>query len=208
MGSMFDSDSKFMTVLSQIGDLIFLNLLWLVTSLPLVTLGASTAAMYAVVKPRGKGDFDSSVVRRYFRAFRQNLKKATQTFLVMLIPTLLVIVNCWLFLAGWLDGSIVRYVICALPCLLLVFAMDYLYPLIASFENSVLRCIGNAFALAVAHLPTTVILTVTNLLPLVLYLAAPTLFYRTLMIWIFIGFALIAQVNSFFLERVFDKYRP
>lgn len=207
MEQFFDPDSKIMTLLSGMGDLILVNILWILTSLPIFTLGASTAAMYAVLKPRGKKDYDSSIVRRYFRAFRQNFKKATLTFLVLLLPTVLVLGNCWLFLAGWLDGGMVRYVICALSCLLLVFMLDYVYPLIASFDNKLLRSIVNAFLLAVAHLPTTLVLTVLNLQPLALYLAFPTAFYRTLVIWVLIGFALITKINSFFLERVFRKYR-
>lgn len=207
MEQYFDPNSNIMKTLSEIGDLILVNILWILTSLPVVTLGASTTAVYAVLKPRGKKDYDSSTVRRYFHAFRQNFRKSTLTFLIMLLPTAFALVNCWLFLAGYLNESIFRYIICALSVLLLLFGLNYLYPLIASFDNTILRNIVNAFLIALAHLPTTLTLTLLNLFPLMIYLVVPTLFYRTIMIWIMIGFSLIVKVNCLLLERVFQKYR-
>lgn len=204
----FDPDSWIMVFLSRVGDLMIANLLWLVTSLPIITLGASTTALYTVVKNPGEKRYTSSIVKNYFKAFGQNFKKATLEFLIMLVLTVLVLADLYILVFGLMGDSAVRYVLCAVPVLLLLFAWSWIFPLTASFENSLWRTIGNAFTLAVAHLPTTIALTVLNLLPVLVLLFFTEFFYKGLMLWTLLGFALIAKVDSLLLERVFRKYIP
>ena len=59
-----------------------------------------------------------------------------------------------------------------------------------------------------AHLPTTIVLTVLNLLPLAVFLFFTNFFYKTLMIWVLLAFSLIAKINFLLLKRVFDRYIP
>ena len=56
---MFGIDSKFYEVVSKIADLVILNLIFVLCSLPIITIGASTTALYGVTKKR----------RLYFKKF-------------------------------------------------------------------------------------------------------------------------------------------
>ena len=49
MNRLFGMDSPLMGALMKIGDLLCLSVLWLVFSLPIFTIGASSAALYAAV---------------------------------------------------------------------------------------------------------------------------------------------------------------
>ena len=75
MNKIFNIESKFVQGLATAGNLIILNLLWILTSLPIITIGASTTAMYAVAF-KYADDTDDAVLKPFFKAFVSNFKKA------------------------------------------------------------------------------------------------------------------------------------
>jgi uncharacterized membrane protein YesL len=202
----FEQDSGIINLLIDFADLIIANLLWLITSLPVITLGASTAALYSVVRTPGEKRYSASVFKNFFLAFGKNFKTATLAFLILLIPGALVAVNAFLLVFGLLEASTVSYVICGLSILLFLFAWNYVFPLIATFENTLFRTLSNALILSVAHLPTTVAVTVLNLIPVLVLLFFTNFFFKTIIIWLFVACALIAKANCLLLERVFRRY--
>ena len=206
MDNFFDSDSWIMVKLGQLGDLIIANLLFVITSIPLITLGASTTALYAVMKGPDENVYSSSVFKHYFRAFFANFKKSTMILLILLIPGAIVLVNLYILLAGLMENSVLNYILCAIPIVVFVFAWNYVFPLTAKFENTIRGTFANAFVLSVLHLPTTVALTVLNLIPLAVFLLFTNFFYKTLVVWVLLVFALIAKINSLLLKRVFDRH--
>ena len=70
MHNLSNIESKPMQFLSRVGDLIPLNQLWLLTTLPIITLGASTTALYSVlIHFESREVYDSGIFHRYFKAF-------------------------------------------------------------------------------------------------------------------------------------------
>ena len=134
MHQLFDPDSWIMGILSEIADLMIVNVLWILTSIPIFTIGASTTALYAVAKTPGSKRYASSVVKNYFSAFRRNFRSATLTFLILLVPMALALCNIFLLLFGLLEGNLISYVICGLSAFLFVFIWDYVFPLIAKIN--------------------------------------------------------------------------
>ena len=84
MGGFFSLDSKFMQAMSRVADLIILNVIYLVTCLPVVTIGAAGTAMYTVCFRLGT-DREGSLVKGYFRAFRDEFRQATLIWLFLLL---------------------------------------------------------------------------------------------------------------------------
>lgn len=83
MNKLFGMDSPLMAALMRIGDLLCLSVLWLVFSLPIVTIGASSAALYAAVHHclrRG----GAGVWKSFWNAFRENFKRSTLAWLIEL----------------------------------------------------------------------------------------------------------------------------
>lgn len=208
MGTLFDPESWIMVKLAELGDLIILNLLYIITSIPIITLGASTTALYAVMKASDENVYSSSIFKNYFREFFSNFKKSTIILLILLIPAAVILINLYILLAGLMEDSIINYILCAVPIVVFIFAWNYVFPLTAKFENTVRGTFANAFILSVAHLPTTIVLTVLNLLPLAVFLFFTSFFYRSLVFWFLLAFALIAKINSLLLKRVFARYIP
>lgn len=208
MGTLFDPESWIMVKLAELGDLIILNLLYIITSIPIITLGASTTALYAVMKSPDENVYSSSLFKNYFRAFFKNFRKSTVLFLILLIPAAVILINLYILLAGLMEDSIINYTLCAVPIVVFIFAWNYVFPLTAKFENTIRGTFANAFILSVAHLPVTIVLTVLNLLPLAVFFFFTAFFYRSLVFWFLLAFALIAKLNSLLLKRVFDRYIP
>ena len=76
-------DSPFYRAMGKIGDLALANVLWLVCSLPIVTIGASTLGLFTVTGKLAAGE-DYSVRQDFFKAFRRDFKQSTAVWLVLL----------------------------------------------------------------------------------------------------------------------------
>ena len=201
----FVIDSPVMRFLGRIGDIIILNLIFVVTALPVVTVGTALSALYTVAMKLARGE-DPSVLREYMRAFWRNRKPATICWLIMAAAGALIFLD--FRLAGAFGGALYTVVRLLLAMIFGVWMLTFLYlfPYIARFENTVFHSVKNALFLSAAHLPSTVMMLVISI-----GLAVVTLFTsRTFVIgtigWFFAGFAAVAYTQSFLFSRIFSKY--
>ena len=198
MRKLFQYDSPFINWVNRMGRIVILNLLWAITSIPLLTIGASTAAMYRIAISLAEKSEDLRIFMDYFTAFRTNLKQGT---LVMLI-----VLNLLLLFSGRLGTSIFIYIVCFVPVPPVLFILAYVFAYIALFEDKPMRTIINSAIISIANLPKTILMVILNLLPLILCLFATELFLRLLFVWLLFAFALIAYLNSKLLLKAFRPY--
>ena len=206
MNRFFSLDSPIMRALSIVADLVFLNLLWLVCCIPVVTIGASTTAMYTVALKLAKGD-DGYVVRRFFKAFKQNFKQATIINLVVCVFAAIIAVDYYIYTHGGVVPAPMLILLMVVTLLLVIF-LSWVYPVLAQFDNTIKNTCKNAFAMSIVHLPFTVIITVMNLVCPVLFLFFTEMFVKWMIAWILLGGSAIAYVNSFALNHCFKRYIP
>ena len=81
MKKFFSDSNPLIRGLTKLADLMWLNALFIVTSLPIITIGASTAALYYETMRIVAGE-ESYITKDYFRAFKENFKKATIIWLI------------------------------------------------------------------------------------------------------------------------------
>lgn len=201
----FVIDSPLMRTLGKIGDIIFLNLLFVVTSIPLFTIGTALSAMYTVTMKMVRGE-DPGVIREYFRAFKRNFRTATICWIAMAAAAALLLLD--FRLVGAFDGaarSVVRILLGAVLALWFLMFL-YLFPYIARFENTVLQSMKNAWMLSVVHLPSTILMLFISGGLIVATLFTSRSFVIATILWVFAGFAAVAWVQSFLLVRIFSKY--
>ena len=119
---LFNPDSRIMIFLSRVADLVILNILWLVCCIPVVTIGASTTAMYHVIRHWQK-DSVSSIMRDFFQSFKEDFKQATPVYLILLIPTVAVVMNAMLIFNPENSAAVPSYllVIWFISALILLF---------------------------------------------------------------------------------------
>ena len=80
----FGNDSLFGRIFGTLGNMITVNLLFIVCSIPVITFGASFTSMYyALLRNLKYGD--SSLIRDFFSSFRQNFRQSTLSWLISVI---------------------------------------------------------------------------------------------------------------------------
>lgn len=202
---LLDPDSPIMSFLARVADLVILNVLWLLCCLPVVTAGASTTAMYHVVRHLQEESI-SSVTRDFFRSFKSDFRQATPVYLLLLIPTAAVVMNAWILSAQSSDVVPV-YVraIWMVSALMLTFVVSFVYPVMAYFDDTVWKTLRTAAVLAVAKLPRTVLISAINLLPIIMLFVSLPFFLRSSIFWLLIGSSLTAYLNMLILRPVFKK---
>ena len=103
MNNILKPDSPVMELLRTIADVIILNLLFVICSIPIVTFGASYSAKYYVAMKIVKGE-ESGVVKPFFKAFKQNFKQSTIVWLIMmLVIAVLAFDWSWVQQKGWAE---------------------------------------------------------------------------------------------------------
>ena len=84
MRALFSPENPVMNIIGKIGTGIYLNLLWFICSLPIITAGAATTALFRacrfVVREQGTG-----VTAEFFKAFKSNFKQSTLVWLILLV---------------------------------------------------------------------------------------------------------------------------
>lgn len=204
MQTLFSPNSKFMRAMSRIGDLLLLNFFFLLTCVPVVTIGAAVTALYTVCF-RFETGRESGVIRSYFQAFRDNWKQATVLWLVLLLCGASACFNAYLF---YCMAGVIRY---AFILFLILFALvlltgSYVFPLLSQFDNRTLPTLKNALALSLGYLPRSVLITALNIFPFVLLLTDLYTFFQAAFIWVALYFAAAAYLNAQLLKKVFVPY--
>ena len=203
---LFSPDSKFMRFMSTLGDLMLLNFVFLLCSVPVVTIGASCTALYAVVFRMVREKDGKGVLAQFFQSFRQNFRRATLLWLILLPAGGLLVLDLWLF-SGVTGPMRWLSVVFLLLLLLVVFTAGYAFPLLSQFENGVKETLKNALFLSLGYLPRTLGVTALNVLPFALLFLNLYLFLYVGFLWIFLYFSAAAYLNAKTLEQVFAPYR-
>ena len=202
---MFSPDSKFMIVVSRFADLLLLNLVFLLTCLPVFTIGASLTALYTMCFRLMREEY-SGIIRSYFSAFRANFKQATVIWLILLVAGVPAVYYLTRLLA--LEG-ILRYAgfLFVLIQLVVMMAGSYVFPWISQFENATGQALKNALILSISHLPRTLAIVIINLVPAIVWFFSPELFIQVSFLWVALYGAAAAYMNTGLLWHVFKPYR-
>jgi uncharacterized membrane protein YesL len=201
----FSYDSKFSQLLLKLCYACYLNLLWLVCSLPIVTVGASTTALYysclKIVR-----DEDSHVGACFFRSFRENFRQATALWLILLLCGGAAVFDAWLFLR--LPGAL-RFLslVFALLFLLVLLTASMLFPLLSQFRNGNRNSLKNALALSLGYLPRSFLLAAMGVFPFFLLWRNLYLFLSVGFLWVALYFSAAAYLGARILKKVFAPYR-
>ena len=175
----------------------------MIRSIPIVTIGASTTAMYYVTLKLVR-DEDGYTIRSFFRSFRENFKQSTIIWLIFLAAGIVLGVDLFFFIRMFAGDEKVKIVMTSIFVALsfvYVAMFTYVFPLQARFYNPVKRTIFNAFFMSVRHLLQTIgILAIDAALVFLSVTYIPQI--------LLFGIALFAFVNSYILSSVFRKYMP
>ena len=208
MSGIFAPDSAAMRFLTRIADLMILNLVFIATAIPIVTLGAALTALNFTAMRIVRGQCDA-VTRDYFRSFRQNFRQATLLGLLVILVT--VALGAWyvVLTGGSLDAGAQLTLLVLWYLIAFAFALNllFVFPYLANFEGTIREVLRNARLLSWRH-PLVAIMSLAIIgLAIVVTVFSPAVTAYGLL-WLAIGFAAIAFLTGVLFTRVFDTYAP
>ena len=163
-------------------DLAILSVLWTVCSLPIITMGASSAALMRCVLNMSteQGNWRS---RHFFGYFRSNLKNATLLWLVFLIAAAVLIFDIVVLSGPGSSTARVQRIVAVIGLIIWTITAVWAFALTCQFENGVFQTLKNAFYIGISWLPRTIIMSVLWLAPVALLAFAPFIFSRVIILW-------------------------
>lgn len=194
-------ESKFSQILLKICYSCYLNILWLLCSLPIFTIGASTAALYDVTLKIVRED-DTALTARFFKAFRDNFRQATALWLILLALGVLLAADgyilyhlyqstsggmsvVWTLMLALIIASAIAYVI----------VLTYVFPLTASVKNTNWAMLKNSFLIGIHYLFCTILVFAIHF---AMFFAVVAIFTPL----IIFGEGLCALLSSYLLSNV------
>ena len=194
--SLFSPESRLYKGLIFFANVILLNFLWILFSLPLITLGASTVAAYSVVFKMLENK-EGYIFKDFWKGFKENWKQGTLLWLI----TLVAIYGFYLDVQILKNDPGIPVIVASIVAFVLVaFSLIYAYPLSARYENKFFLHIKNSFLLSMSYLGRTLFLV------LILFLEIGVLLwnFHTLIFLVLIGPAVLIYSVAGTAKKIFS----
>ncbi|TCD54635.1 DUF624 domain-containing protein [Alloscardovia theropitheci] len=192
-------DSRFMQAWGNFTDGIIINILMILTSIPVITIGASLTAGNVTARKTLYGE-GRGVLRNYFTALRENLRQS----IVLWLPYMIVGIALgymWFFV-HIRELLIIQYGL----SIVWVIGCEWTFATQARFENSIGRTLFNGLVFGVTHWTTTIVLVIIDAIFVGIIIATFMYMPRFLFLVIVIGYGSMLMLHVPLTERVFKKY--
>ncbi|MFS9181435.1 DUF624 domain-containing protein [Streptococcus timonensis] len=202
----FDTDNFLMRFSEKVLDIVTVNLLFVVSCLPIVTIGIAKISLYQTIFEI-KNSRRVPVFKTYIRAFKQNLKLGLQLGLLELGIVLISVLDLYLFWGQEGLAFQLLKVICLGILIFLTLVMLASYPIAARYELAWKEVLQKGLLLVSFNFPWFfLMLAILFLIAMVLYLSAFTLLLGGSAFLLF-GFGLLAFLQAVLMEKLFAKYQ-
>lgn len=191
-------ENKLFWFLRKLTDCVVTSFLWLLCCIPVVTIGASTAALYGTVHSVIRHDRDTAA-SNFWRVFKTYFAKATIVWMIMLLGLAVFSFGWFLTYGAMMSGSEMGIFnpLFLIPIVYLLAVGIYVFPYLVRFQTDVKHIMKNAATIAVLNLHWTVLLLILPILALLSMIAMPVL--------IFVSPAVACLVKEIILEKIFRK---
>lgn len=207
MNRLFNIDNPIMQFISKIFDLVILNLIFILSCIPVITVGASLSALYYVSLKMVRGE-DPYIWQNFWKAFRQNFKQSTIVWVLYLL--IITFIGMDFYIINSQDTVLFAVIRVGLwvVCAVLLSMFLYVFPVISHFVCTTKQALKNAAFMAMGHLPYTIILLAVCGLILYLCTVSVTTFALVIVLSGICGFSVIAFTYCILFDRIFKKYEP
>ena len=194
MGNIFNSDSGFSKFMNRVADLFILNILWIFCSIPIITIGATTTALYSV-NLKFIDNEEENLIKTFFKSFKENFKKSTIIWLIILSLSIILGFNLvfWLKCGLSLSYFALPFIFFSLFIFLLV--IPYIFIILTKTKCSILNIFKYCFIISLKNLPYSVLIVLFGASVLFATFYFPIVFLFMLLL----GVAL----HSYMISRIF-----
>ena len=199
MNAYYDHENFFLRWFGKMADVVLLSLLWVLCSLPVVTIGASSIALYDTIARCVHGN-EEEPFKYFFRVFKAELLRGILITLVWaLLGLALYLGYCFLWQWGQTSSLANIYSVVYLGTMLIpVSILIWLIPMEARFSYGFFGLHKAAATFSIVHLPTTGIVLG------ILAVTAVILVFMPALVVLLPG--IVVTFQSWFVEKVFKKY--
>ena len=200
MSNLFNYENKFTYTFTKVIDAAVLGMLWLICSLPVLTLGASSAAFYYAFQKsvrHGSG----YPTREFFHGFKANFKQATILWLVLIVLAVVLCLDLLILTGGVLDiGLLTPFLVVTSVVIFAILAMWGIcaFPYMSRFDNNLGNMLKNSLIVTLANLHWMLLL-------LALLIGCTVLFFVVPVMSLFVPALYMLPLNGI-LERIFRKF--
>lgn len=161
MRRFLNPDNPVMTFITRIVYSVYLNILWFVCCIPIVTAGASTTALFYVTLKMARNE-EGNITSQFFRAFRENFRVATKVWLILLALGIVLGVDGFVLyhmrFENWFWAILTAIFLVAVVAYFII--VMYIFPLMARFDNTVFMMFFNSIMIGMRFLLCTVLMAV------------------------------------------------
>ena len=204
MKNIFSPDSFLIKGLTLFCDIMYLNALFIVCSIPVFTIGASTTALYSVLFKRIRGE-EVKIAKPYFREFRSNFKQATLFWIPYLL--LLVFLGFDIYITHSVlpeEYRFLQYPV-SIALFLVVYATVLVFPQMALFNSPTGQIIKNSAILGLINFPVIGMVFIIHIFILLIADLSAKCRVMVISLMLFFGFAGLAYFFCLFYRKIFLK---
>ncbi|MBR3770682.1 MAG: DUF624 domain-containing protein [Clostridium sp.] len=196
---LFSTEGALYKFMMQFVDLLVLNFMWILCSIPLITIGASTAAAAAVTMKMAK-DEESYIAKQFLKEFKRNWKQGTILWGMILLSAYALYLDVQILKASENPSLLVICMTMGL-IFLMVICFTYSFALIARYENSIPNTIRNSMKIVMQYFGRTLVLLFSiALIIVVLNFTEVMIFFM-----IIIGPGCIFYTYGYFCRQLFER---
>lgn len=157
MRNLFNLDGPLMQFINKVVYSVYLNILWFICCIPIVTIGASTTALFYVTLKIAKND-EGNITKAFIHSFKVNLKQSTIVWMILLCMGIILGVDGYVVYhmryenAFWTLCTAFLIIAAAAYAVVLM----YIFPLMARFENTINAMFKNALFMGIRFLFCTI----------------------------------------------------
>lgn len=201
--NLFSLNSWLSRFLYLVADIVLFHILWILFSLPVITIGASTTALYYCCMKRIRRD-EGYITKNFIHAFKSNFKQATLIWLLILAFGAILFTDLRIGIAA--VGLIGKFMLISCSVLLIPYLCTvlYIFPVQAKFENRIIDNLKNAFLMSLSNFIFTLLLIFITATFVLLTFTFPP-FIGLMLIC---GVGIYAYLTSSIYVYVFRKYLP
>jgi uncharacterized membrane protein YesL len=196
---LFNLDSPIMVLLGKMADLMIINILTILCSLPLITVGpAFRAAHYVCLKI--VRDEECYIIRSYFKSFKENFVQGTLIWIMILAAAGILAGDYFIITKSGLEFSRVLKIAIIVVGVVVVFMTVYVFPSLAKFDNTIWATIKNSFLMSIWQFPKTILMLIIYVAPIILAIFV----YQAIPVVMLLGIAVPVYLSAMLYNKFFQ----
>lgn len=205
MSRFFNPDNPVMEFIAKVFDLVILNLIFIFSCVPIITIGASTSALSYVTLKMVRGE-DPYIWRNFWKSFRQNFKQGTLVWIFSILIFIFLGMDFYIINSQNTSLFAVVRILLWIVCAVALSVFLYVFPVISHFVCTTKQALKNALLMTFGHLPYTLMMLALAGLLLFLCSSSNKLFAMIVVLSGICGFSVVSFVYSIMFDRIFQKY--